>query len=210
MTAQQNYFTELAALDVSKHIEKKGRFSYLSWPYAITELRKRHPEATWEVCRFNGLPYLQTEAGSFVEVAVTVQGVRLSQIHPVLDGANRPIKNPDAFQINTSIQRALVKAIALHGLGLHIYAGEDLPEVPASAKPVSVDEWDKLDADTQKRLQFIVDCVRAAYDKDGPAAGASVWKEQDLEASERVAAWSRFTPTERSSMKKANEQKKAA
>lgn len=208
MTAQQNYFTELAALDVSKHIEKKGRFSYLSWPYAITELRKRHPEATWEVCRFNGLPYLQTEAGSFVEVAVTVQGVRLSQIHPVLDGANKPIKNPDAFQINTSIQRALVKAIALHGLGLHIYAGEDLPEVPASAKPVTADVWDRLGEDEQKRLQFIADCARAAMDKDGPESALSVIKENKLDADETVALWSRFDSKERSALKGVN--KKAA
>lgn len=77
--------------------------------------------------RFNGLPFLATEAGVFVEVAVTVAGVTLSQIHPVLDGRNRPLLAPNAFDINTSLQRCLVKAIALHGLGLYIYAGEDLP-----------------------------------------------------------------------------------
>lgn len=86
------------------------------------------PAATWEVQRFQGLPYLATEVGVFVEVAVTVQGVRLSQIHPVLDSRNRPLLSPSAFDINTSIQRCLVKAIALHGLGLYVYAGEDLPQ----------------------------------------------------------------------------------
>ena len=84
--------------------------------------------------RFEGLPYLKTETGYFVEVAVTVQGITLSQIHPVLDGRNRPLLEPTCFDINTSIQRALVKAIALHGLGLYVYAGEDLPE-GESAKP---------------------------------------------------------------------------
>ena len=59
---------------------------------------------------------------------MTVQGVTLSQIHPVLDAKNRPLSDPSAFDINTSIQRCLTKAIALHGLGLYIYAGEDLPE----------------------------------------------------------------------------------
>ena len=83
--------------------------------------------------RFNDLPYLATEAGVFVEVAVTVQGVTLSQIHPVLDGRNRPILAPTAFDINTSLQRCLVKAIALHGLGLYIYAGEDLPQPTGEA-----------------------------------------------------------------------------
>ena len=68
-----------------------------------------------------------SDLGVFVEVAVTVQGITLSQIHPVLDAKNRPILAPTSFDINTSIQRCLVKAIALHGLGLAIYAGEDLP-----------------------------------------------------------------------------------
>lgn len=126
-----NYFNELYQVDVSKHIEKKGKFSYVSWPFAVAELKKRHPDATWEVCRFEGAPYMTTSAGVFVEVAVTVSGCTLSQIHPVLNGQNRPIAQPNAFDINTSIQRALVKAIALHGLGLFVYAGEDLPEPPA-------------------------------------------------------------------------------
>ena len=122
-----NYFAVLNKIDVSKHIEKKGQFSYLSWPYAVAQLRLADPAATWEVKRFNGLPYLQTELGYFVEVAVTVQAVTLSQVHPVLDAKNHPIAMPTTFDINTSIQRALVKAIALHGLGLCVYAGEDLP-----------------------------------------------------------------------------------
>lgn len=123
-----NYFAVLNKIDVSKHVEKKGQFSYLSWPFAVQQLRQADPAATWEVKRFAGLPYLQTDLGFFVEVAVTVQGVTLSQVHPVLDSKNRPIAMPTTFDVNTSIQRCLVKAIALHGLGLYIYAGEDLPE----------------------------------------------------------------------------------
>jgi hypothetical protein len=128
-----NYFAALNAVNVSEHIERKAGFAYLSWPFAVAQLRLADPAATWEVRRFNGLPYLVTDTGVFVEVAVTVQGICLSQIHPVLDGRNRPLMAPDAFQINTSIQRALVKAIALHGLGLYIYAGEDLPQPAAEA-----------------------------------------------------------------------------
>lgn len=124
----ENYFARLNQVSVSEHIEKKGSFSYLSWPFAVAQLRLADPGATWEVRRFDGKPYLRTECGYFVEVAVTVQGATLSQIHPVLDGKNRTIAEPTAFDINTSIQRCLVKAIALHGLGLYIYAGEDLPD----------------------------------------------------------------------------------
>lgn len=130
-----NYFAKLNSINVSDNIEKKGGFSYLSWPYAVAQLRLADPTATWEVRRFDGLPYLATEAGVFVEVSVTVQGVTLTQIHPVLDGKNRPIASPDSFDINTSLQRCLVKAIALHGLGLYVYAGEDLPVDGAEAEP---------------------------------------------------------------------------
>ena len=122
-----NYFVKLSKVDVSEHIEKKGQFSYLSWAWAVDQLRRVDPDAVWEVKRFNGFPYMKTECGYFVEVAVTMNSVTLSQIHPVLDNRNKPINNPNSFQINTSIQRCLVKAIALHGLGLYIYAGEDLP-----------------------------------------------------------------------------------
>lgn len=122
-----NYFEKLAKINVSDHIEKKGGFSYLSWPFAVQELGKVDPSATWEVKRHNGMPYIETPLGYFVEVAVTCMGVTKSQIHPVLDNRNKPIQKPTPFDINTSIQRALVKAIALHGLGLYIYAGEDLP-----------------------------------------------------------------------------------
>ncbi len=123
----ENSFATLNAINVSEHIEKKGQFSYLSWPFAVAQLRLAEPTASWEVRRWEGLPYLATDLGYFVEVAVTVQGITLSQIHPVLDARNKPILAPTVFDINTSIQRALVKAIALHGLGLYIYAGEDIP-----------------------------------------------------------------------------------
>lgn len=127
METTENIFKRLLQIDVSKHVEKKGQFAYLSWPFAVSQLRLMDPSATWTVQRFNGLPYLQAELGCFVEVSVTVQGITLSQIHPVLDSRNKPINKPSVFDINTSIQRCLVKAIALHGLGLNVYAGEDLP-----------------------------------------------------------------------------------
>lgn len=135
-------FAKLYGINVNEYVEKKGGFSYLSWPYAVAQLRLADPKATWEVKRFDGLPYLATDAGVFVEVAVTYAGVTLSQIHPVLDGRNRPIMAPTSFEINTSIQRCLVKAIALHGLGLYVYAGEDLPQPiqDAANDPRQVDE----------------------------------------------------------------------
>jgi hypothetical protein len=137
----ENHFARLASINVNDHVEKKNGFSYLSWPYAVAQLRLADPNASWEVKRFEGLPFLRTECGYFVEVAVAVAGLTLSQLHPVLDGRNRPIEQPTSFDINTAIQRCLVKAIALHGLGLYLYAGEDLPEAldegapPPTAQP---------------------------------------------------------------------------
>ncbi|MCP3681569.1 MAG: DUF1071 domain-containing protein [bacterium] len=126
-------FEELYKTDVTKHIEKKGRFSYLSWPYAVAEFRKACPNGTWTIADFDyGKPYCKTDAGCFVEVAVCpdmeIPAISFTQVHPVLDNKNQTVQDPNAFQINTSIQRCLVKAIALAtGIGLHIYAGEDLP-----------------------------------------------------------------------------------
>ena len=159
-----NYFARLNQINVSEHIEKKGSFSYLSWPYAVAQLRLADPAATWDVRRFEGLPYLRSETGYFVEVAVTVQGVTLSQIHPVLDGKNQPIHEPTAFDINTSIQRCLVKAIALHGLGLYIYAGEDLPEGqrPATAAPPKVAALQKQRTITIGQQRFLEKLIAEA------------------------------------------------
>ena len=127
-----NYFTELDRVDVTQHIEKKGNFSYLSWAYAVRELKRRHPGATWTVHEYGEgrFPYVKTECGFFVKVTVTIDGIDATQVHPVLDHQNKAINAPNAFQINTSIQRCLAKAIALHGRGIHLDAGEDLPPSP--------------------------------------------------------------------------------
>jgi hypothetical protein len=215
----QNYFAELAKVNVSAHVEKKGQFSYLSWPFAVQELGKIDPEATWTVERHNGLPYIATPLGYFVEVSVTCKGVKKSQIHPVLDQRNQPIKEPNSFHINTSIQRALVKAIALHGLGLYIYAGEDLPDgesAPASPtkasddipkpnhQPVTKDVWDQM---TEEQRNHLTDIAMVVIDhfKSGSDQKAFEHYEEaksNLDAEEQIALWSRFNSTERSTLKK--------
>ena len=138
-TKKVNTFETLNKVDVSKFTEKKGQFNYLSWAHAVRELLKVCPEATWEVHLFDNSdgtkqPYMKNGTGAYVQVTVDVDGVERTQIHPVLDHKNSPIDNPNAFQINTSIQRCLAKAIALHGLGLYIFAGEDLPEADPLSK----------------------------------------------------------------------------
>ena len=128
---KESLFERLSQINVSKYTEKKGMFTYLSWSWAVSELKKVSPEAYWIIHEWgtegNEKPYQQTESGCFVKVTVIAEGVEMTQIHPVLDNRNNTIKTPNAFEINTSIMRCLTKAISLHGLGLYIYAGEDLP-----------------------------------------------------------------------------------
>ena len=153
-TKKTNYFTELDRVDVTQHIEKKGKFSYLSWAYAVRELKKRHPSATWTVHEYGEgrLPYVKSECGFFVKVTVTVDGIDATQVHPVLDHKNNTVNTPNAFQINTSIQRCLAKAIALHGLGIHLYAGEDLPPSPPLSEEQAQQLLDTLEGDEKEGL----------------------------------------------------------
>ena len=135
----QSTFMKLFKTDVSEYVKQKGNYNYLSWCFAVQELKRACPTARWGVTKAeNGEPFLKTECGYFVDVWVEVDGISLSQIHPVLDNRNDPIEKPNAFHINTSLQRALAKCIALHGLGLYIFAGEDLPE-PNALTPAEED-----------------------------------------------------------------------
>ena len=137
-------FQTLSKIDVSEHTEKKGKFTYLSWAWAVKVLLENFPDATWKIHTFidNGVetPYMRTNAGCFVQVSVEVDEVIRTQVHPVLDHMNKSVDEPNAFQINNSIQRCLAKAIALHGLGLYIYAGEDLPTEPEELNEKQVTE----------------------------------------------------------------------
>lgn len=136
----RSVFEVLSAVDCSAHVEHKGKFAYLSWPYAVGELLKHYPAATWRVIETpTGSPCWLDESGAFVKAAVTVEGIERVQIHPVLNSNNKPIAKPNAFEVNTSIQRATVKAMALHGLGLYIYAGEDLPEAAQAENDAKVE-----------------------------------------------------------------------
>lgn len=125
--SQKSSFEVLSSINVEKDVKEKNGMRYLPWAAAIKYLLGKYPNSSWSHREWGDLPYLKTSSGCFVEVSVTVQGTTRKQLHPVLDFRNQPIKEPSAFQVNSSIQRALAKAIALHGLGLYIFDGEDLP-----------------------------------------------------------------------------------
>jgi hypothetical protein len=135
--------SELLKINVNDHIEKKGNLSYLSWAWAWAEVLKIDPAARYTVHEFDGLPlvYLKDQT-AMVKVSVEIKGDIKTCLLPVLDHRNKPIQNPDSFAVNTSIMRCLAKCIALHGLGLYIYAGEDLPQA----------EREELDAEIDGKL----------------------------------------------------------
>ena len=127
-----NNYLELRKINVNENTEKKGKFTYLSWAWAVDQLLQLDPSATWR--------YDQPMAFGdtlMVFCTVTAFGKDMTAQLPVMNNQNKAMPNPDAFAVNTAMQRCLAKAIALHGLGLYIYAGEDLPEVDEE-KPVAI------------------------------------------------------------------------
>ena len=118
-------YLELRKINVNEHTEKKGKFTYLSWAWAVDQLLQADPMATWDY-----QAPMQFGDTLMVFCSVTAFGKTMTSQLPVLNAQNKAITNPDAFAVNTAMQRCLAKAIALHGIGLYIYAGEDIPDEP--------------------------------------------------------------------------------
>jgi len=116
-------FNELRLINVNEHTEKKGKFTYLSWTWAVDTLLQNDPSATWTF----GDPVYFNES-IMVFCTVTAMGKSMTCQMPVLNNMNKAIPNPNAMDVNTAMMRCLVKTISLFGIGLYIYAGEDLPE----------------------------------------------------------------------------------
>jgi hypothetical protein len=131
--------SELLKLNVNEHTEKKGNLTYLSWAWAWSTVLGIDPLATWEAVEFNGLPCaFMPDSSAMVK---TIKGHAKSCWLPVMDNKNKAIKNPDSFAVNTAIVRCLTKAISMHGLGLYIYAGEDLPQADAEDDAKARSQW---------------------------------------------------------------------
>lgn len=150
-----NYFAVLNGINVKDKTEKKNGLAYLSWAWAWGEVKKLHPDAVYTIYENkDGLFYHTDGKTCWVKTGVTVNGIEHIEYLPVMDHRNNsiPLENVTSFEVNKTIQRSLTKAVARHGLGLYIYAGEDLPEgeekpkkeeapkkapVPSKAKPIA-------------------------------------------------------------------------
>lgn len=190
MEKKKSVFERLSAINLNEHVEKKKELTYLSWAWAWSATKKECPDATYKI-----LPTDYDESLGFMcHTEVTIEGETLGMWLPVMDGANKSMlktsytyttrygdKTVDAattFDINKTMMRCLVKNLAMFGLGIYIYAGEDLPEAetsapvsaptPAKAKPsaelielvVGSDNWKSV-------LKYVVDNKELGIGKIG-------------------------------------------
>ena len=142
----------LSKVDVSKHTEEKNGLTYLSWAWAWGIVKQHYPLARFQKNLFDStntkMPYMIDPSGfAFVSVTVFIEDEEQTELLPVLDYANKPVANPNSFQVNTALQRCLAKCCAMHGLGHYIYAGEDLPQ--GAEKTVSVEDAEGNKKDVQ-------------------------------------------------------------
>ena len=129
-------FNELRLINVNEFVEKKGKFTYLSWTWAVDQLLQNDPAATWTF----GEPVYFAET-LMVFCTVNAFGKSMTCQMPVIDSRNKAIPNPCSMSVNTAMQRALTKCISLFGIGLYIYAGEDLPDEEIPDLTVLAKEW---------------------------------------------------------------------
>lgn len=140
--ANENYFKQLNSINCNDKTEKKNGLTYLAWAYAWGEVKKLFPDSTYTIYENENGWFYHTDGNTcWVKTGVTINGIEHIEYLPVMDHKNRsiPVDQVTSFDVNKAIQRSLTKAVARHGLGLYIYAGEDLPEddnqVEQSSKP---------------------------------------------------------------------------
>lgn len=131
---EKSVFQTLNGINVNDKVENKNGLSYLSWAYAWGEVKKKYPNAQYKIyereSEYGPINYFTDGRTAWVKTSVIIEGLEHIEELPVMDYKNKSITldKLTSFDVNKAIQRSLTKAIARHGLGLYIYAGEDLPE----------------------------------------------------------------------------------
>ena len=161
----------LLKTNVNDHTEKKANLTYLSWAWAWAEALKADPKASFKVEMFGDKCFMDINGTAMVWVTVTMFDKPMTCQLPVMDHRNKAIVNPDAFQVNTAIMRCMTKALSLHGLGLYIYAGEDLPDGVEPESKIDPDSMTDLflaiyRSTTQEELKLAYKIAYAACDGD--------------------------------------------
>jgi hypothetical protein len=197
----------LLKLNVNEHTEKKNGLTYLSWAWAWAEALKADPAAIYKIEMFDGKPFVDINGTAMVMVTVNMFGKPMTCQLPVMDYRNKAIPNPDAFAVNTAIMRCMTKGLALHGLGLYIFSGEDIPEeggvrrkgdaplITPRGNPV-VNEEDE---------EFLREMAASCEDlvSNGKAKEASqMLDEAMLDSDQKIWLWGLMTAPTRAAIKK--------
>tara|TARA_R100001443_G_scaffold40029_1_gene53413 strand:+ start:4607 stop:5191 length:585 start_codon:yes stop_codon:yes gene_type:complete len=178
MSKQKNYYKELSELPIKRLVEKKGGLDYLSWSNAWDMLKKQHPSAQRKVyeSESTGLAYFTDGKTAYVKVGIIVNDIEHIDYLPVMDFRNKsiPLDKLTSFDVSKTIQRATAKAIAMHGLGLSLWTGEDIPsneEPKQIVKSISLDigddNWDKalgyVSANKHLGMQKLISMLSKKY-----------------------------------------------
>jgi len=161
-TQTKSVYDKLSAVKVSEKVEKKGQLSYLSWAHAWAYAKKLYPTLTRTVYETeDGMNYFTDGNTAWVKVGVEINGVEYIDYLPIMNTSGRPrsikLDQITSFDVNTSIQRSTVKALALHGLGLSVYAGEDLIDANPVVTNKPLINLEIEDENWQKVLTWIIE-----------------------------------------------------
>jgi len=194
---------ELLKLNVNEHTEKKGNLTYLSWAWAWDLALKADEQATYKVEMFGDKCFMDINGTAMVFVTVTMFGKPMTCQLPVMDFRNKAIPKPDAFAVNTAIMRCMTKALSLHGLGLYIYSGEDIPEEASNPKHKPTDG----SLVNEKQITVLRDVAMEIIDHIDRYDIAGAYEEYIgvTDAEEKTYLWSLLDSKVRSTLKKYGE-----
>ena len=197
---KDSVFGKLAAVNCNEHIEKKNNgkveLSYLSWAWAWHYIKSRYPNAYYTIYeRQDGVPYWTDGRTAWVKTGVTIEGMEHIEYLPIMDYRNLsiPLEKITSMDMNKAIQRSLTKAAARHGLGLYIYAGEDIPLSEAEAKELEKEQAAQgtQPAGTQRRINRTVQNTTPTPAAPTPAQPQATAEDLVKKAAETRAKWVR-------------------
>lgn len=203
---RKELIAKLLAKNVNDHVEKKNGLSYLSWAWAWAEALKADANATYRVEMFDGKCFMDINGTAMVFVTVTMFGKPMTCQLPVMDYRNKAIPKPDAFAVNTAIMRCMTKALALHGLGMYLYSGEDLPEEgKTTVITPTKGALDEIPIEELKYLEELAIDLIASCEQGDPKVAWVKLESESLDDSQKVALWTLLPSKVRSQIKKAKE-----
>jgi len=192
---------------VNDHVEKKNGLSYLSWAWAWAEALKADPKASYKIEMFGDKCFMDINGTAMVFVTVTMFDKPMTCQLPVMDYRNKAISNPDAFAVNTAIMRCMTKALALHGLGLYLYSGEDVPEEDNKHEKVIITPTqgaaDNIPIEELRYLEELAIELIATCEQGDPKAAWVKLEGENLDAEQKIALWTLLPSKVRSALKNA-------